>query len=340
MLLSRYHSIRIDAVHYCEREDILAEKRKRRSFLRSNAEPEDTAQARLRFLCRTLRDDQQGVALKVQFLKIPYMTRETCKPELARTVAVLPYLRFVDLPEGLYMDDPSCSTLKQEVQVRCQDIRKMSYIGGAERSLELLASGSVWRNLEVLELSRLNMDPTILRQALGALPYLRALKVTEMDSFTDDLFQHSDYIAPFPALTELIFNQTPYITSQGLTNYLFRSDTQNALTTLSLTDTGVHPSTLQQILVVAPSLTKLSLIESVSTSFPAASNIQLLQSRSLRELHYEISSNSSANAYANTTASYYAYLTSSLIAGGLPALQELYVRGVSIFGHSSVSYAD
>jgi hypothetical protein len=290
-----------------------------------NAEPEDTAQARLRLLCKTLRDDHGGVALKVQFLKLPYMTRETCKADLARTVAVLPNLRYVDLPEGLFMDDPSCNTLKQEVQARCPGLRKMSYMGGAERSLEVLAGRHLWRNLEVLELSRLNMDPTILRRVLGALPQLRALKVKDMKTFDDRLFEHSDYLAPFPPLNELLFENAPNVTAAGLAAYLFRSETQDALKTLSLTTTGVHPSTLQQVLSTAPKLTFLSIIESVSTSFPVG--VPSLHSTSLQTFHYEITSASSANSYANTTASYYAYLTSSLISNGLPALRQLYVRG-------------
>lgn len=265
--------------------------------------------------------------MKVKFLKIPYMTRETSKADLARAVSVLPNLQFVDLPEGLFTDDPSCHSLKLELQARCPDIRKMSYMGGSERSLELLASGTVWRNLEVIELSRLKMDPTILRHALGSLPNLRALKASDMPSFNDDLFQNSDYIPPFPALTELIFDKTPNVTTQGLCNYLSRSDTQDSLKVLILTSTGVHPSTLQQLLLLTPKLTKLSLIESITTSFPAASNIPLLNSKSLRILHYEISVAASANAYASTVSTYYSYLASSLISGGLPALQELYVRG-------------
>jgi hypothetical protein len=292
-----------------------------------NAEPEDTAQARLKLLCRTLRNDQEGFALKVQFLKTPYMTRETCKPDLARTVAVTPNLRYVDLPEGLFMDDPSCNMLKQEVQARCPDLRKMCYMGGAEKSLELLASRTLWTNLEVLELSRLNMDPTILRRVVGSLPHLHALKVTDMKAFNDDLFRSSEYLPPWPPLTELIFENTPNLTAEGLVAYLFRSDTQDALKNLSLTTTGVHPSTLQLILAVAPFLQNLSIIESVFTSFPAGNNVQPLQSESLRTLHYEITSAASANAYASTTASYYAYLTSSLLSGGLPKLRELYVRG-------------
>jgi len=280
---------------------------------------------RLNLLCRTLRDSKQDFALRVLYLKTPYMTRETCKADLTRTVSVLPNLRYVDLPEGLFEDDPSCQALRQEIQVRCPDLRKMTYTGGAERSLELLANGTTWRNLEVLQLSKLNMDPTILRRVLGALPQLHALKVSDMKSFNDDLFRHSDYLPPFPALTELIFENTPNLTAEGLAAYLFRSDTQEALKTLSLTTTGVHPSALQQVLAVAPRLQNLSIIEGVTTSFPAGA--PALQSKSLHTFHYEITSASSANIYASTTASYYAYLTSSLLSGGLPNLQELYVRG-------------
>ncbi len=323
----RYHSIRIDAVHYCELEDILAERRKRGRHLGRNAEPEDTAQARLKLLCRTLRSDKGGFALKVQFLKTPYMTRETCKPDLASTVAVTPNLRYVDLPEGVFTDDQSCNILKEEVQASCPDLRKMCYMGGAERSLEMLANGRVWTNLEVLELSRLNMDPTILRRVLGSLPHLHALKVTDMRAFDDELFRPSDYLPPWPPLSELIFENTPNLTAEGLAAYLFRSDTQESLKTLSLTTTGVHPSTLQQILAVAPALRNLSIIESVSTSFPLNNNVQPLNSNTLRILHYEITSATSANSYANTTASYYTYLRTSLLSGGLPNLKEVYVLG-------------
>jgi hypothetical protein len=203
----------------------------------------------------------------------------------------------------------------------------MTYMAGSESSLEMLASGTVWRNLEVLEFADLNMDTTILRRALGALPHLRALKVRDMKEFHDDLFQHSDCLPPFPALTELVFENTPNLTAEGLAAYLFRSDTQEALKTLSLTETGVHPSTLQQVLATAPKLHHLSIVEAVSTSFPVTANVSILQSQSLETLHYEITSVSSANAYKSVTASYYTYLTSSVMSGGLPNLREIYVRG-------------
>ncbi|TVY78547.1 hypothetical protein LSUE1_G005644 [Lachnellula suecica] len=319
-----YHSIRIDAVHYCQLEEVLAEKRKRRSRMNRNAEPEDTAQARLHLLCRTLWDHKGGFALNVTSLKTPYMTRETCKPDLARAVAACPNLRYIDLPEGFFTDDPTCNTLKQELQGRCPDIRKMAYMRGSERSLELLSSGTLWRNLEVLELSNLNMDPTILRQALGSLSQLHALKVTDMKQFDDHLFQHSDYLPPFPPLTELIFENTPNVTADGLSTYLFRSDTQESLKTLSLTNTGVHPAALHQVLTVAHKLESLSIIENVTSSFPVG--VPALASNSLRILHYEITEGSSANSYLKTTESHYNYLSTSLLSHGLPNLRELYVR--------------
>ncbi|KAM3087491.1 hypothetical protein ACMFMG_001575 [Clarireedia jacksonii] len=320
-----YHSVRIDAVHYCELEEILAEKRKHKTFLNRNAEPEDTARARLQLLSRTIRDNR-ALGDSVEYFKVPYMTRETCKPDLARSAAVCPNIRYIDLPEGLFMDDPSCHGLKLEIQMRCPDLRKMTYMAGAERSLEELAGGTIWRRLEVLELTRLNIDPTILRRALGSLPELRALKVTDMKTFNDEVFQHSDYLPPFPAFTEMVFENTPSVTAEGLASYLFRSDTQEKLRTLSLTSTGVHPSNLQQVLGTAPNLVFLSIIESVSTSFPASHTVPLLSSNSLQTLHYEITSSSSANTFKSVVSSYYQYLTSSLIANGLPALRALYVR--------------
>jgi len=267
------------------------------------------------------------------------MTRETCKSDLARVVSLLPNLKYVDLPEGIFTDEGSCLALKSELQARCPDIRKMAYMGGSERSLEVLGNGTLWRNLEVIELSRLRIDPTILRQAIGSLPRLRALKVTDMPSFNDDLFQSSDYLPPFPPLDELIFDKTPNVTTRGICSYLQRHDSQDSLRTLILTSTGVHPSTLQQILDLTPRIAKLSLIESITTSFPATSNIPLLKSKSLKVLHYEISAAPSANAYASTVSTYYSYLASSLIAGGLPELHELYVRGTNC-NRITLIYAD
>jgi len=244
---------------------------------------------------------------------------------MARTVAVTPNLRYIDLPEGIFQDDVSCNTLKQEIQGRCPDLRKMTYMRGSERSLELLAGGRLWRNLEVLELSKLTIDSTILRHALGSLPNLHALKVTDM-VFHDQFLEHNDRLPPFPPLKEMIFKNVSNITADGISNYLFRSVTQDALETLSLENTGVHPYTLQQILSTAPNLKHLTIIDTVSTSFPVGNNIQPLSSASLETLHYEVSSSTEPNIYTGTIDGYYAYLTSSLISNLLPSLHELYVR--------------
>ncbi|KAF5870929.1 putative f-box domain protein [Botrytis fragariae] len=320
-----YHSVRIDAVHFCELEEILSEKRKHKGRFNRNAEPEETPNVRLQLLCRTIRDNRMLGEL-VEFLKTPYMTRGACKADLARSVAVCPNMRYLDLPEGIFSDDPSCHTLKLEIQARCPDLRKMTYMTGSERSLEQLAGGKIWKKLEVLEFTRLDMDPTIIRRALGSLTGLRALKVTDTKTFNDEVFQHSDYLPPFPAFTELVFENTPNVTAIGLEAYLFRSDTQEKLTNLSLTETGIHPSTLHKITDNAPRLTFLSIVESVHASFTALHNIPPLSSMSLQTLHYEITSASSAITFKSVVQSHYSYLTTSLISNRLPALRALYVR--------------
>lgn len=199
----------------------------------------------------------------------------------------------------------------------------MTYAGGAERGLELLPGG-LWRNLESLELTHLNTDPTVLRQALGSLPHLRVLKVSDMKAFDDQLFHHNDYLPPWPALQKLIFSHVPNLTGEGLLGYLSRPDNRYALKSLSLEATGVQVSTLQQVLAAAPKLTLLSVIEGVTSALPIG--IPSLSSSSLTTLHYEITSAVHTGSYFNTTASYYAYLTSSLISNSLPALTKLYVR--------------
>ncbi|KAI2463116.1 hypothetical protein F4781DRAFT_145346 [Annulohypoxylon bovei var. microspora] len=322
-----YHSIRIDSVHYCEREIDLSERRKRRSRFDRNGLPEDTASARLQLLCRALREDPTRLGSLVQYFKTPYMLRESSTSTLARTIAVLPNLRYVDLPEGLFGDDPAYHTLKLEVQARCPNLRKMAYTGGSERSLEALARGNIWPNLEVLELTRINMDPTILRHVLAMLQYLRALKVSDCRILDDDIFKYNDTLPAFPALEEVILIDTPRLTSNGLVAYLSRDDTQRQLKVLSLSNTGVQPSTLHEVLARAPNLTTLSIIDQVDSAFPSHSGpLPPLTNWSLQTLHFEITASPATSPYASITSGYYNYLASSLFAGGLPRLSAVYVR--------------
>ncbi|KAK3377751.1 hypothetical protein B0H63DRAFT_397884 [Podospora didyma] len=323
-LKNLYHSIRIDSVHYCEREAVLAELRKRRTRFDRNGEPEDTAQARLKLLCRTLRDDPVRLGRLVQFLKLPYMLRESCQPDLARTIAVTPNLRFVDLPEGLFTDEPSFVTLRLEVQARCLELRKMTYMSGSERSLQALASGSVWTKLEVLELIEINIDPVILRQALGCLGNLRALKIRETTCVGDETLAWNDMLPPFPPLEEFILTDVPNVTAEGLKGWLGLPEARQSLKVLTLNGTGVAVWALQEVIAHLPGLKHLSIIESVTTALPHY--IPPLNSTSLEILHYEIIAATTSPQFSGVTASYHTYLSGSLLSGGLPNLHAVYVR--------------
>lgn len=326
----RYHSIRIDSVHYCEREIDLSDKRKRKTKFDKNGVPEDPAAARLRLLCRTLRDDPTRLGVLVQYFKTPYMIREAKSSDLARTLAVLPNLKYVDLPEGLYHDDPAYHTLRLEVQARCRDLRKMTFNGGSEASLEALSFGNIWTNLEVLELGHIQIDPTKLRYTLAMLPNLRALKVSESKIIDDDVFRYNDVLPAFPPLEELILKNVPRLTAEGLVEYLSRQDAADSLKFLFLEATGVHPATLHDVLSVAHRLETLSVVEAVETGFPAQSAaIPPLTNWALQTLRYEITAASGVGPYANVTTGYYHYLASSLFAGGMPMLSAVYVRDQS-----------
>ncbi|KAI3335003.1 hypothetical protein F4824DRAFT_465480 [Ustulina deusta] len=322
-----YHSIRIDSVHYCEREIDLSERRKRKSRFDRNGVPEDPAGARLHLLCRTLRDDPTRLGKLVQYFKTPYMLRESSAPLLARTIAVLPNLKYVDLPEGLFMDDPVHHTLKLEVQARCPGLRKMTYLVGSERSLETLGRGNVWPNLEVLELGGINMDPAVLRHVLATMRHLRALKASGCRMLDNDFFRYSDTLPAFPPLEELVLTDVPRITADGLLAYLSRDDAKHSLKVLSLSNTGTHPAALHDVLAHAPRLVTLSITEQVDSPFPSHGvPIPPLSNWALETLRYEITASPATSAYASTTAGYYNYLASSLFAGGLPRLAAIYVR--------------
>ncbi|KAI0445461.1 hypothetical protein F4803DRAFT_507834 [Xylaria telfairii] len=255
------------------------------------------------------------------------MVRESSAPVLARTIAVLPNLKYVDLPEGLFMDDPAHHTLKLEVQARCPGLRKMTYLAGSERSLEALSRGNIWPDLEVLELGRINMDPAVLRRVLATLRRLRALKASDCMMLDDDIFRYNDVLPAFPPLEELILTDIPRITGDGLVAYLSRDDARNSLKVLSLTNTGTHPAVLHNVLANAPHLVTMAITEQVDSPFPSHGvPIPPLSNWALETLRYEITASPSTSAYASTTAGYYNYLASSLFAGGLPRLAAIYVR--------------
>ncbi|QPG96953.1 hypothetical protein C2857_005537 [Epichloe festucae Fl1] len=318
-----YHSVRIDPVHYCMLEAFLAERRKKTSRFDRNGIPEDPALARLRLLRRTVRDDPTRLGKTVQFLKTPYMIRESCHVELAQTIAVLPNLKYVDLPEGMFSDETAYATLRLEVQARCPNLRKTTYLGGSERSFSTLMSGQIWPYLEVLELRRLKVDPKILRGVLTCLTNLRALKVAETYSLSDEVLAADENLPPLPAVEELVLKDTPSLTSVGLVDYLSFYETQKSLKVLTLKDTGIQPWKLQEVLAMAPSLKTLAIQAKVKDSFPSGEGVQPLVHKRMRTLRYEISAKSSAGPFA--TQGYYSYLSNSVLSGGLPRLRRLYV---------------
>jgi hypothetical protein len=294
--------------------------------LNRNAEPEDTAQARLKLLSRTLREDPTRLGRHVRYFKTPYMLRESSRSDLARTIAVLPNLVYVDLPEGMFSDEPSFQTLRLEVEARCADLRKMTYMGGSEGSLTKLARGMTWRNLEVLELVRINMAPATLRHVLGALQNLRALKVTETNAMSDEIFWEHEAMPPFPPLSELVLTKTPRVTAAGLNEYLKWPAARKSLKVLTLNGTGIKPANLQQAIAGATSLRTLAIHENVIQPLSNTAQVELLSSKSLRTLRFEIGTDPSSSPYSGAAASYYQYLATSLLSRCLPNLRAVYVQ--------------
>ena len=320
---SRYKSIRIDAVHYCELEEVYAEQRRRKS---RNGDDTDAPTLRLLQLCRTVRENHY-VGSRVRFLKLPYMTRESCKAEIARTVSVCPNIEFVDLPDGFFNGDVTCHTLRQEMQARCAHIRKMKYNEGGEQSLESLMHG-YWQELRVIELNRIQMEPTILRRVFGILPWLSEINLADLPWLDDSIFHPASGLPDFPALDALKLRKINRITAHGLAQYLSSPVCSNALRTLTIKDcVGLPVQELHLVLGAAMALETLEYTATVSAALPLDPYPPML-SYSLRKLNFEIISNGSNQMYP-PGASYYQYLTKSLMSSSLPALRKLYVRDPS-----------
>jgi len=309
-------------VHYCELEEIWTEIRNRKA---PRGDPPDPATQRLELLCRTVRENQY-VANTVRILKLPYMIRESCKAEIARTVSVCMNLQYVDLPEGFFNGDPSCHTLRQELQARCPYIRKMKYNEGGEQLLESLLQGH-WRGLEVMEISKLHVEPALLRRAFGMLANLKDLSLADLPRLDDSFFHQVPGLAAFPALETLTLKNLPNITFNGVGNFFVHPGCERSLKTIHIKDcAGIPVSALQLLLQAGTHLERVAYLATVSTSLTLDS-LPLLQSDTLRILNYEIVADSTTQqSLYSPTASYYQYLTNSLMASALPALRQLYVR--------------
>lgn len=254
------------------------------------------------------------------------MTRETSKQDLARTVSVLPNLRYVDLPDGVFTGDPSCNTLFGELLARCPDIRKMSYKAGSEQSMEILTK-RYWQSLEILELSGIAVEPSTLRMVLGSLPTLHELTISDIPWLDDTIFESAHSLPEFPPLQTLSLERVPRITANGMRTYLSHPQNRAILANLAFNATGVLVQELPYFLWDASNLNTLSIIETVSRSLPlgTAENMPLT-SISLKTLHFEIADSEEAHGLQKPASTYYAYLAQSLHANQLPALTQLFVR--------------
>jgi hypothetical protein len=324
--ICRYHSVRLDAVHYCEREYELAEKRKRKSFFERNGESKDPAQQRLELFASTVRENAY-LGSMVLVLKMPYMIRETCKADLARAVSGLPNLRYVDLPDSLFSGDPSLVPLSQELMHRCPELRKIRYSAGSESNFKSLTRMTQWMNLEVLELNNLAVGPETLLYVLGSFPVLHEVKLAGIQTLEDSMFLLNPALPAFPALSTLVLEGPMKLSVAGILPYLSRPDTQEILTSLSFIETELPIDELYRLLSNLPRLTDLTIRQSVTRTITLAP-IPPLKSVSLTTLRFEILPSSTSST--QVVDSYYAYLVTSLMSGSLPSLTTLFAYNTSL----------
>ncbi|KAG0637185.1 hypothetical protein HOY80DRAFT_294509 [Tuber brumale] len=324
--LLQYRSIRLDSVHYCGLEEELQARRKRGSFFQKQTSPIGIPEHRMQLLYRTFQENETAATL-TQFLKMPYMARETYKQDLARLVSLLPNLRYVDLPDGVYQDDSSCASLKAILYTRCPDLRKMSWVGGSEKNFVDLWIEPPWLGLEVVELAGMKVENRDLVRVLSSVPHLIHLKIKSMPWTTNAIFDSTTTnVGLFPTLQTLTIEDTSSITIDGLKTYLTRPIASETLETLVSINTSIPAHVLHQILPLATRLTSLSFRAQVSRTIPRQ-DLPLLTSASLTHLAYEITDDeTSTKSLAKPSPSYYAYLSESLWNGGMPKLRSLYVR--------------
>ncbi|KDN68294.1 putative F-box domain-containing protein [Colletotrichum sublineola] len=271
-------------------------------------------------------------------LKLPYALWEAAGAELALFVYLLPNLRYADLPRDLFADKGRYSTFRPIIESRCRDLRKMAYHGGAEASLSTLATNNTWRNLEALELVDLEVDPCVLRRALGELGKLRAMKVSDTASFSDALFTDVDDVPPFPCLAELVLRNTPAVTAGGLLEYLSRADTRNKLTILALLGTGVLTEFLPEVLLVAHNLHTLALEATVIKAVSGRPSSRRLASNSLKKLRFELTTTDDpVGSRSRILASHHAYLAASLQANDMPNLTSVHLLGEHLVHQLAIS---
>lgn len=334
-----YRCIRIDSVHYCGLEEELQMRRRRGSFFQRQKGPaSEVPELRVRALHRTLSENEQAAAA-VRAVKMPYMTRETCKADLAALLSLTPNLRYVDLPDGVASDDPSCASLKAALYARCPDLRKIAWVTGSEKNFVDLWAEPPWRGLEVMRLDRMRVENADLVRVLASLPRLHTLALAGLPWVSDELFETTGGAAPeFPPLRSLALEEMTAISSAGLRAYLERPAVARRLEDLTVADTPTIPvHELHALLPAAVALRALSYRASVARALDAHATPPLA-SRSLRTLRWELTDDPATKSLAKPAPSHYAYLATSLLSSSLPALSALYVRDTAFHDRLSTAH--
>lgn len=311
-----YRSIRIDTVHYCHLEGVLSERRRRRSRWGGCEDPLAIPSERLVFLRRTLQENRD-VAEMVELIKMPYMTRESWKQELGKLVFLTPNLRYIDLPEGVYQDDPSCANLKSILLGRCLDLRKMKWMHGAERTFAASdRSYFPWKHLEEVELVELKVGSEQIASVLSSLPNLQSLTLKKLAWVADD----TSFAITFPKLHTLVLEEVTGITTSDIISYLSANPD---LHTLTLTKTPIDFSSLPDLLAASPTLHTLNLTVYVSDTLPRST--PPLSSPTLHTLKFSIHNSDSTEGLSNPSKSHYTALAAALAKGSFPSLRTLHV---------------
>lgn len=97
----------------------------------------------------------------------------------------------------------------------------MKYNAGSESSFQMLAQSTLWRELEVLELSNLAVEPYTIIGVCDSLNALREIKLANLPFFDDSIFAPiSPADMSLPPLIILKLQNVPNISARGLTAYL------------------------------------------------------------------------------------------------------------------------
>ena len=278
---------------------------------------------------RTVKDNDI-LAASVESLKTPFVTREVCAPDLARAISVLPNLRYVDLPEDIFSETSTSTTLRLELETRCPDLRWMKYAAGAEASFAALAQAKHWRNLEIVELHRLTVDASLVGEVLSSLPNIQELVLSGVEGLDDSIFSPVLRPVPLPPVERLGLHDLPDITATGFVHYLSRPEVSGTVTSIKLSNTAIPIHALNRILRPCVKLRSLHVVHMIDRPFPLGS-VPPLISPSLKRLNYEINTRASHQRNGNPSfESYYLYLARSLIQGTLPSLTHLYALSTTL----------